>query len=139
MKLIIIILTGIVLIGCSTGFNSDGKYIHELQEKVRHGDTLAYFNLMDEYQDFPPEHTLFWAMLMANEHDYDQAYLDTYYAICYSYQINRPLNGLSQLSPRTKKLALEYLNIAIDRNVEDAIEEKELLNSKHLLDYKTQN
>ncbi len=98
-----------------------GEFILELQQRIRRkGDVEAYLQLRTIYSDFPPQEFLFWAMLMANDYNYPEAYLDVYNTMMSSY--GKSEENFSDLSERTKIFLLEYVNSAANKGVQQASE-----------------
>jgi hypothetical protein len=99
--------------------NQSSTPTDDLHTKVLQGDTNAYNSLAIQALDSPPKDFLFWAMHMANEYDYPNAYLDVYYCLLDTYQYTIEYEDLSQ---RTRDLMEEYLSKAAEMNVEGAVE-----------------
>jgi hypothetical protein len=119
---IIVTLCYLVFASCKDGsrsMNQAQREITEIQKEVNLGNIASYKELRIVYLDYPRENFLFWAMLMANKYDYPPAYLDVYYVLtdCFSNTL-KPL----MIDDRTKKLALEYLQLAREKGVEEAEE-----------------
>ena len=101
--------------------NQAHRDVTDIKSEVRLGNIESYKELKIVYLDYSSESFLFWALLMANKYDYSTAYLDVFYCLLDSY-VGGDLYKLKEMDERTKKMALEYLNIASDKGVKEATE-----------------
>ena len=120
----IYIITIILLFKCDTKNENDPKIVVSMNQATRPlrelkdeifltGDIDSYNELSIAYLDYPDEDFLFWALIMANKHDYSVAYLDVYYVLCWSYECMD--NNLEEMDKKTQDLALEYLRISAEK------------------------
>lgn len=102
----------------TTSMNSTKKPILKIQSGVYKGEVESYLELRDYYLDSFSGDFLFWAMLMANKHDYGKAYLDVYYAFSdYSGQMK-----FSEMDTKTQEFLLFYLKKASEKGESEADE-----------------
>lgn len=102
--------------------------VGELKKKViLNGDIDAYGGLSIYFMDLPSDYSLFWSLLVANKYDITQAYYDVYKAIGFFEYGNNHLDkyieykeqntiNLDDLDKKTRKIALDYLEVAASRN-----------------------
>jgi hypothetical protein len=84
------------------------------------GDTNAYKELQTACLDTSPEVFFPWAMLMANRYDYAPAYYDVFWSLQDWSRTGDDIYSMTNMDAKTKKMALEYLDVAAERNVYDA-------------------
>lgn len=98
--------------------NSPNREIEDIEKEVFNGDTSSYIELRNIYLDQDPGDFLFWALLMSNKHSYPNAYYDVFLCIVNSYVGD--IERINNIDPITKKLAIEYLQEAVNNNVIEA-------------------
>jgi hypothetical protein len=84
------------------------------------GDIEAYKDLRIAYLDYSPEEFLFWAMIMANKHDYPPAYFDVFLTLKNSYTPDASDYTLAAMDSATRQLAVSYLLKAAEKGDEQA-------------------
>lgn len=97
----------------SRPMNDSSKTITQLkQEILETGDTSAYESLSVELLDFKygDEELLPYAMIMANQYDYPQAYFDVYFSMTAPYK-----DHINPIDSLTAQLAIKYLLIASEK------------------------
>ena len=90
--------------------NDSPKTISQLKQGIiETGDTSAYNSLAIQQLDFKygDEDLLPYAMIMANQYDYPQAYFDVFDCLTAKY-----LSDIGQIDSLTAQLAIKYLLIA---------------------------
>lgn len=112
----------------SFSMNQPSVSLEELQSEVYQGNVDSYLKLRTAYFDFSSADFLYWAMLMANRHDYGPAYLDVYHSLCDEY-IGGDISKFNEIDSSTQRLMLEYLSIAKNKGVEPASEILSEINS----------
>lgn len=129
-KKIFIIIQFIIITGCNNqidqnnspnnmkSINSPNREIEDIEKEVFNGDTSSYIELRNIYLDQDPGDFLFWALLMSNKHSYPNAYYDVFLCIVNSYVGD--IERMNNIDPITKKLAIEYLQQAVNNNVIEA-------------------
>ena len=101
--------------------NSPSRSITSLQQAVFRGDTAAYYQLRTAYLDEAQEDFLFWAMLMANKHDYPAAHLDVYDTLMRAYTGGTETTNFTKVDAPTQRLLLHHLTRAADQGVAEAV------------------
>jgi TPR repeat protein len=100
---------------------------------VLNGDTDAYYAVHVEYMNFHyPEESLFYALVMANKYDYQEAYFDVFeclYDLNNEYQHANEGWRLDSLDETSRKMALEYLVKATEKGHKQS---KEILGEYYL-------
>ncbi len=97
----------------SNPMNHSPKTITQLkQEIVETGDTSAYNSLAIQLLDFKygDEDLLPYAMIMANQYEYPQAYFDVFSSMTAPY-----MNNINQIDSLTAQLAIKYLLVASEK------------------------
>ncbi len=102
--------------------------VGELKEKVIfNGDLEAYAGLSIHFLDLPSDYFLFWSLLAANKYNSTQAHYNVYTSIGFfeygnthldkyiNYKRQNAIN-LDDLDEKTRKFALDYLEVAASRN-----------------------
>lgn len=126
-----LIIISSLFIGCTIDNNK--KPIGETKKTIDHqitnqstlknevlfsGDIEAYQLLKTEYLNYAfYEEILLYAMIMANKHDYPQAYFDVFTCLTDIY-----LSDLNQIDEITASIAIEYLIKAADKGHHQAKE-----------------
>ena len=95
------------------------NHIDSLEDKVENGDTVAYNQLRILIIDSSSDALLFWALITANKYHYSKAYEDVYNSIHDSFESD---SAIFQMDPETRKFALKYLNLAIQKKDISAID-----------------
>ncbi|MCC6726241.1 MAG: hypothetical protein IT258_17170 [Saprospiraceae bacterium] len=98
--------------------NQPNRGIGLIKQEAANGSIDAYNELRIVYLDSDAGEFLFYALLMANKHDYPQAYLDVFYALVHGYVGG--IEDFDKMDKKTQKLALEYLIKAKKKGVKDA-------------------
>lgn len=98
--------------------------------KIHDGDTKTYQLVVDSINMLTPEHPnyLGLALIMANEYDYAPANYDVYLCLKNLYKFN----GLGEFDKRTKALAMEYFQRALEMGDKRATKEIEVNDSEVL-------
>jgi len=94
------------------------NHIDSLQDKVMNGDTSAYNELRARLFDSSEDALLYWAFITANKYHYSKAYEDVYNSIHDSFNSD---SAIFQMDPETRKFALKYLDLAIQKKDTSAI------------------
>ncbi len=103
--------------------NNTNNSILNLKEKVYlEGDVEAYKELSIIYMDYPEEDFLFWALIMANKHDYANAYLDVYHSIHSAMWIKEEKDF--EIDSLTDYILMNYLELAVNKDADGAEEFK---------------
>ena len=95
----------------------------ELTKKAFAGDTTAYKEIRELYNESTPGNFLYWSIVMSNKHNYSQAHLDVFYSITDDY-IGGNLERFDEIDSQTQKLALSFLDKAVKANIPEAIDIK---------------
>ncbi|MBX7225305.1 MAG: hypothetical protein K1X55_04695 [Chitinophagales bacterium] len=97
-----------------------------VEQLIKTGDTLLYDELKEKYEmkvyDF-----IGIAMIMANKYNYTDAYADVFEGFHDMLRSGSSVSesfNFSNYDERTKKIALEYLDIAVSRGNRNATERK---------------
>jgi len=102
--------------------NAPKHSVDKLKQNVwLKGDVPSYQELELNALDESPDKFLFWAMYMANKYDYVNAYWDVYFSLEETYANKSGDSALFKMDDKTRKIALEYLKQAADKNDSSAI------------------
>ena len=102
-------------------FHSDNRLLKQklFDSLIENGDTNIYEHLWSLNHGVLNESFLPIALVMANKFDYTSAYVDVFSCfnnIYSDYDENIKKSSLKKFDKKSKKLALEYLNVALQRN-----------------------
>jgi len=97
------------------------------KEIIENGDIGSYETLFIAYLDEPyPEEFLYYALIMANQYNYPQAYYDVYNCLCLTY-----INNLEKMDENTANIAIQYLLKAKELAHHQALDEVKEYNIKY--------
>ena len=97
--------------------------LYLLEDLVEKGDTVAYESLRLAYKDHKHNAFLPFALRLANEYDYTQAYFDVYFHLLKWTGDPTTTLLIDGSDERTKKMAFEYLKLAYEKGNLKAIKE----------------
>jgi hypothetical protein len=126
MKILSFLLVASILYSCClnedkniTSMNTPKRDISLVHKEVFIGNIQSYEELKIIHLDLYAGDFLYYALFMANKHDYPPAYLDVFFSIVNSYG---GVEKFYQMDSKTQKIAMDYLIMANDRQADGASE-----------------
>jgi hypothetical protein len=104
--------------------NYSKESIYDLENKVyTKGDTIAYNKLNIAYLDMNPKQRFYTDFIMANKYDYTLAYYNVFLTLCQLNNIDLSVENLdlNRMDKKTCTFSLDYLKVAAERKLPDAM------------------
>jgi len=92
--------------------NQPKRPIEDIKKEAFNGSADAYRELRTIYWDYSQEDFLFWALYVGNKFHNKGAYADVYRILEQSYNGNSDTFSLKGMDTLTKKLVIQYLDLA---------------------------